>query len=37
MKIGVLLEIGDEGRGVAAYEDIRARALQAEAGGLDSI
>lgn len=37
MKVGVVIEIGDEGRGVASYEEIRGRALQAEAAGLDSI
>jgi alkanesulfonate monooxygenase SsuD/methylene tetrahydromethanopterin reductase-like flavin-dependent oxidoreductase (luciferase family) len=37
VKIGVVMEIGDEGRGVAPYGEIRDLALQAESAGLDSI
>ena len=37
MKVGVFLEIGDEGRGVASYDEIRSFAQQAEAAGLDSL
>ena len=37
MKVGVFVDVGDEGRGVPAYPEIRARARQAEALGLDSI
>ncbi len=37
MRIGVVLEIGDEGRGVPSYDEIRAHARAAEAAGLDSI
>jgi alkanesulfonate monooxygenase SsuD/methylene tetrahydromethanopterin reductase-like flavin-dependent oxidoreductase (luciferase family) len=37
VKVGVVIEIGDEGRGVAPYAEIRDLALQAEASGLDSI
>ena len=37
VKIGVVMEIGDEGRGVAPYSEIRDLALQAESAGLDSI
>jgi alkanesulfonate monooxygenase SsuD/methylene tetrahydromethanopterin reductase-like flavin-dependent oxidoreductase (luciferase family) len=37
VKVGIVLEIGDEGRGVAPYADVRDLALQAEAAGLDSV
>jgi alkanesulfonate monooxygenase SsuD/methylene tetrahydromethanopterin reductase-like flavin-dependent oxidoreductase (luciferase family) len=37
VKVGVVLEIGDEGHGVAPYCEIRELALQAESAGLDSI
>ena len=33
----MVIEIGDEGRGVAPYPEIRELALQAESSGLDSI
>jgi alkanesulfonate monooxygenase SsuD/methylene tetrahydromethanopterin reductase-like flavin-dependent oxidoreductase (luciferase family) len=37
VKIGVVIEIGDEGRGVAPYAEIRELAMQAESAGIDSI
>jgi probable F420-dependent oxidoreductase len=37
VRVGVVIEIGDEGRGVAPYAEIRELALRAEAAGLDSI
>jgi alkanesulfonate monooxygenase SsuD/methylene tetrahydromethanopterin reductase-like flavin-dependent oxidoreductase (luciferase family) len=37
VKVGVFLEIGDEGRGIASWQEIRALAVQAEAAGLDSV